>query len=324
MKRGLVIGKFMPLHLGHVALIRFAAGQCDELIVSMSYTLHDPIDAGLRFNWICEHFQNDPHIKPFMIADDFDDESLPLPERTRHWAVVMQRTYPPIDVLFSSESYGEPFAINLGAGHYSFDPRRTQWPVSATQVRTHPFAYWQFIPPEVRPYFVKKICLYGPESTGKSTLAERMAQKYNTVWVPEVARELITTNDFSADDIIRIGHAQTQRVIDQSRVANKLLFCDTDVITTQIYAQHYLNEVPPVLYDLEKQVSYDAYLLLDTDVPWVADGLRDLGDRRETMFAVFKQALDKRGIPYTLIRGSYQEREDQIIRVANKLLSDFS
>ena len=324
MTRGLVIGKFMPLHQGHIALIRFAAAQCDELIVSMSFTPHDPIDAQLRFAWICAHFKNEPHIKPALIADDFDDESLPLRERTRHWADVMQRVYPSIDVLFSSEDYGGPFAINLGAAHQPFDPPRSQFPVSATKIRQHPFAYWQYIPPEVRPYFVKKICLYGPESTGKSTMATRMAERYNTVSVPEVARELITSNDFTVDDIIRIGHAQTQRVIDQSKVANKLLFCDTDVITTQIYSQHYLHIIPPVLYELEKQVTYDAYVLFDTDVAWVADGLRDLGDRRQSMFEVFRNALDVRGIPYTVVRGDYHEREAQVAAVADKLLSTFS
>jgi HTH-type transcriptional repressor of NAD biosynthesis genes len=324
MTRGLVIGKFMPLHQGHIALIRFAAAHCDELIVSMSHTPHDPIDAQLRFSWIREHFKNDPHIKPALIADDFDDESLLLPERTSRWAAVMRRVYPPIDILFSSESYGEPFAISLGVTYQAFDPARARVPVSATLIRKHPFAYWEYIPPEVRPYFVKKICLYGPESTGKSTIATLMAKRYNTVSVPEVARELITSNDFSIDDIIRIGHAQTQRVMDQAGVANKLLFCDTDVITTQIYSQHYLQAIPPVLYELEKQITYDAYILLAADVEWVADGLRDLGHQRQAMFDIFKQALDERGIRYTLVRGDYQEREAQVAAVADRLLSDFS
>lgn len=324
MKRGLVIGKFMPLHQGHIALIHFAAAQCDELIVSMSHTLRDPIDAALRFSWICEHFKNEPHIRPAMIADDFDNESLPWPQRTRQWAAVMQKAYPPIHMLFSSEPYGEPFAANLGATHHAFDPARSKYDVSATRIREHPFAYWQFIPPAARPYFVKKICLYGPESTGKSTMALRMAERYQTVSVPEVARELITSNDFSIEDIIRIGHAQTERVIDRAKAANKLLFCDTDVITTQIYSQHYLHVVPPVLYALEKQVVYDAYILFDTDVTWVSDGLRDLGHRREAMFDIFKNALDVRRIPYTIVRGNYQEREAQVAAVADKLLSDFS
>src|SRR5688572_20320300 len=101
MKRGLVIGKFLPIHDGHIALIEFAASQCDELIVSMSYRDQDPIPADLRFLWIKEIFKDRPSIKPAMIKDDFDDENLLLPERTKRWSAVIRRVYPPMDVLFS-------------------------------------------------------------------------------------------------------------------------------------------------------------------------------------------------------------------------------
>lgn len=76
MNRGLVIGKFLPIHNGHVALIRFAASQCDELLVSMSYTATDTIDSQLRFSWIQEIFKDELNIKVHCILDDFDDEAL--------------------------------------------------------------------------------------------------------------------------------------------------------------------------------------------------------------------------------------------------------
>lgn len=205
MKRGLVIGKFMPIHNGHIALINFAASECDELIVSMSYTPADKIDPAMRFKWIKEIFKDQPNIKPAIIADDFDDETLALQDRTNIWAIRMKEVYPKIDMLFSSEFYGEPFAFNLDAEHILFDEPRKFIPVSATLIRTKPFQYWEFIPKEVRPFFVKKICFYGPESTGKSTMAEKMALHYQTTFVPEVARELITSNDITLDDIIKIG-----------------------------------------------------------------------------------------------------------------------
>src|SRR4051812_48110936 len=94
---------------------------------------------------------------------------------------------------------------------------------------------------------IKLICFYGPESTGKSTMAKHFAQLYNTEFVPEVARELITSNDFTIDDIIRIGHAQTERIKEKLKTSNKFLFCDTDLITTQIYSKKYLGVVPEVL-----------------------------------------------------------------------------
>jgi len=320
MIRGLVIGKFMPVHKGHIALINFAASQCDELIVSMSYTPSDVIDPQLRFSWIKEIFKHHPKITPAIIIDDFDTDALPWPERTRIWAKRMREVYPEINIIFSSEEYGSHFASHLNAEHKSFDPDRYQIPVSATLIRNNPFRYWEYIPEEVRPFFVKKICFYGSESTGKSTMAKRMAAIYKTEFVPEVARELITSNDFTAEDIIHIGHAQTQRVIDKSKKANKILFCDTDVITTQIYSYHYLKVIPPVLYDLEKQIHYDQYFLFDIDVVWVADDLRDLGSQRSEMYEVFKRELDKRKISYLKVQGSYEERERFIQSVIDPML----
>jgi len=320
MKRGLVIGKFMPIHNGHIALINFAAAQCDELIVSMSFTPHDPINAELRFSWIQQIFQNQPNIIPAIIADDFDNDALPLIERTNLWAIRMGEVYPKIDILFSSEDYGIPFATNLDARHILFDQLRSAIPVSATLVRNAPFKHWQHIPDVVKPYFVKKVCFYGPESTGKSTLAEKMAKYYHTVFVPEVARELITSNDITIDDIIKIGQTQTNRVKDKASLANKIVFCDTDLITTKIYAQYYLNQVPDILNKLENEISYDLYFLLDIDVAWVADHLRDFGERRLEMFNLFKSELDKRGINYILINGNYEEREEKIIKIIDAVL----
>ena len=199
MIRGLVIGKFLPVHKGHVALIEFAALQCDELIVSMSYTENDAISPELRIAWLKKIFAGRANIQVNSIRDDFDDESLPLQRRTKIWADVIKATYPTIHVLFSSEDYGAPFAHNLGVEHIIFDQARTRHPVSASLIRKHPFRHWDYIPEVVRPFFVKKVCFYGPESTGKTVLAEKMADVFNTVWVPEVAREMLISNSFSVE-----------------------------------------------------------------------------------------------------------------------------
>ncbi len=156
---------------------------------------------------------------------------------------------------------------------------------------------------------IKLICFYGPESTGKSVMAKIMAAHYQTELVPEVAKEIISSNDFTFDDIIKIAEAQNARVIEKSKSANNLLFCDTDLITTGIYCQHYLKSVPPILAELEKEIVYDQYFLFDIDVPWVADGMRDLENRRKEMFEVFKSELEKRSIPYHLVAGNWSERE---------------
>jgi HTH-type transcriptional regulator, transcriptional repressor of NAD biosynthesis genes len=319
-KRGLVIGKFMPLHKGHIGLIEFAAQQCDELIVSLSYTDSDPIDGQLRFAWLTEVFKNNPSIKPFLVKDSFDNEALPIQERTRIWAKFLENTYPQIDYLFSSESYGDWLAKHLDAEHIIFDIDRGEFPVSASMIREKPFQHWEFIPLVVRPYFVKNICFYGPESTGKSQMTIQMAEHFTTAWVPEVAREMLINNEFTVEDIIQIGYAQYNRIQKNIRGANKFLMCDTDAITTQIYSQHYLGTIPSILFELEAKVKYEAYFLFDIDVPWVDDGLRDLGDKRKEMFGIFKSALDKRSIPYTLVRGDWDQRRRIVIDRIEKLL----
>jgi HTH-type transcriptional repressor of NAD biosynthesis genes len=320
-KRGLVIGKFMPLHFGHIALIRFAASQCDELIVSMTCKPGDPIDGELRFSWIIEYFEYDSKIKPWISLDDFDQESFPIEERMKLWAAFIQRTFPPIDTIFSSEKYGDLFAREPGVNHVSFDLGRRLTPVSAFLIRQAPFEYWQFIPNVVRPYYVKKICLYGPESTGKSTVARHFAEIYNTEFVPEVSKEIITSNNFTVDDIIRIGYAQNERVKEKLKTANKILFCDTDLITTEIYSKKYLDVVPEVLFEIEKEIHYDLYFLFDIDVPWVADGIRDLGNQREEMMRMFETELIKRNIPFIGIKGNWAEREGIMKKAIDLLIA---
>jgi HTH-type transcriptional repressor of NAD biosynthesis genes len=321
MTTGLIFGKFLPVHKGHLALIEFARQQCDRLIVSMSITPDDPISPKLRLSWLTELLAPYPTIEVVAEPDDFHDPDLPLWEATKLWAAFIKRRFPAVSVFFSSEAYAIPLAYHSGLRHVSFDPPRQQVPVSATLIRRQPFQYWDYIPDVVRPYFVKKVCLYGPESVGKTTLAQQLAIDYQTIFVPEMARSLITSNEFTINDFIRIGQAQTQAVQTAERQANRLLFCDTDVITTQIYSNLYLREVSPILQELEQQVHYDIYFLLDIDVPWVADDLRDMGDRRPEMLARFRYELDRRGLNYVFINGSYSDRLTAIKTTIEKLLN---
>lgn len=320
MIRGLVIGKFMPLHFGHIALIRFAASHCDELILSMTYKQNDPIQGELRFGWIREYFKHDQKIKPSINLDDFDQELLPIEERMKLWVEFIKRKFPPIDLIFSSEEYGDLFARKYGIKHIAFDLKRKLTPVSAFKIRQEPFQYWQFIPNVVRPYFVKKICFYGPESTGKSVMAQKFADMYDTELVPEVAKEIITSNNFSIEDIITIAHAQTDRVKEKLKTANKILICDTDVITTEIYSRKYLGDVPEILFHLEKEIQYDLYFFFDIDVPWVADGLRDLSGQRQEMMKIFEDELIKRNISSIRVKGNWNDRQKIIKREIDKLL----
>ncbi len=321
MTTGLVFGKFMPVHLGHLALIDFARHQCDQLIVSMTISPDDVILPELRLRWLTELLAPHPTIEVVAETNEFHDPTLSLWEATKLWATFIKQRFPTVSVFFSSEDYAVPLAHHSGLQYVAFDPPRQRVPVSATLIRQQPAMYWNFIPEPVRPYFVKKICLYGPESVGKTTLARQLATEYQTIFVPEVARTVITGNNFSEEDFIRIGYAQTEAVQQATRQANRVLFCDTDVITTQIYASIYLPKIPPVLYELEHQVSYDTYVLLDIDVLWVADSLRDQGHRRPEMLARFRHELDRRSLPYHFVSGPYSDRLNTIRQVTDRQLS---
>ena len=148
-----------------------------------------------------------------------------------------------------------------------------------------------------------------------------MADHYQTIFVPEVARDLITTNEgLTTEDFIRIGQAQTEAVLRAIPNANKVLICDTDLITTELYAQIYLPKVPDELFVLEKQVRYDLHFLLNIDVPWVDDGLRDLGHRRAEIYQLFKEALIQRGINYVDVSGDWQNRWATVTEAIDRLL----
>lgn len=166
------------------------------------------------------------------------------------------------------------------------------------------------------------VCFFGPESTGKTTMAKKMAQEFQAKWVPEVAREMIDSNRFTIEDIIRIGEAQTERILNAAKTANRLVICDTDLITTQLYSQHYLGNVPEVLYDLEKKVHFEHYFLFNTDVPWVSDGLRDLGNQREKMMGLFSEALTRRDIKPIPVTGNYDQRAEAVRAELNRLLKN--
>lgn len=168
---------------------------------------------------------------------------------------------------------------------------------------------------------IKIICFYGPESTGKTSMAKKLADHFKTIYVPEVAREMIESNQFTLEDIRKIGLAQNERVKEKIKFAHHFLICDTDILTTRIYSEYYLGEAPVELDELEKEIIYDRYFLFDIDVPWVYDGLRNLSSERHTMLEKFKQALEIRKIPYSWVKGNYQEREAFLISELEKLIS---
>src|SRR5207302_10464947 len=129
------------------------------------------------------------------------------------------------DFVFASEDYGRRLAEELGAKFVPVDRERGAVPVSGTAVRSDPMANWSFIPRCVRPYFAKRVCVFGPESSGKTTLARRLADHFRTAWVPEYARTLLEANggDVRCEDMEVIARGQAAAEDALARNANRVL-----------------------------------------------------------------------------------------------------
>ena len=308
MRKGIVIGKFMPLHKGHTALIDFALKHCNNLIVLVGTKEDEPVSGKMRLHWLTETYQYNSRVIIEYTDEDLPDSSYSSKSVSKVWADYLIKRFPDISVIYSSEKYGDYLAGYMGIEHKCFDLERKHFPVSATDIRNEPFKHWDFITESVRPYYVKKVCVYGPESTGKSILTEKLAEHFNTDYVPEMARDILGSRHVVYDDISVIARVHALEILKKEEAANKILFCDTDLTTTKIYSEHYFNKVPDFPLWIENANKYALYLFCDIDVPWINDSQRDSPHLREEHKAWFLKELKNNGTSFYLINGTWENR----------------
>ena len=308
-KKGFLIGKFMPPHKGHLYLIDRALEQVDDLTVMIFWLDGQVIPGPLRAQWLRELR---PQIRVVECTDnhqvDFDN-----PDIWALWAASMKKVWPETpDLVFSSEPYGEELARRMGGKHIAIDPERKDVSISATQIREAPWAYWDFIPDIVRPYFVKKIYIVGGESTGKTTLAKKLAERFQTVFIEEYARDFLmkTGGVCKPDDMPLIAEEQFRREEAARKVANRFVFCDTNALVTRVWSNHYFKECHP---RVESLIEDAFYLLLHPDIPWIDDGLRDTPNGRDDFFRAFKEELKTRGYAHAEIKGEGSDRLENAV-----------
>lgn len=178
------------------------------------------------------------------------------------------------------------------------------------------------------PINIVKIVLFGPESTGKTTISQQLARHYNTVWVPEYAREYLQNkwNNFRKtcenEDLIPIAEGQMRLENELAKKADQVLFCDTDLLETKVYSQEYYGGfVDPRLDEAARTNQYDLYLLTYIDTPWEADDLRDRPEMRMEMFQAFENALKTHGKKYIILKGSRKKRFNKAVKAIDKILN---
>ena len=174
-----------------------------------------------------------------------------------------------------------------------------------------------------------KVVLFGPESTGKTTLSRQLARHYNSVWVPEYAREYLQNKwnnerkTCEPKDLMPIAIGQMKIENELAQKTDTILICDTDLLETKVYSEaYYSGTCDPILETNALKNSYDLYFLTYIDTPWEVDDLRDKPNERERMFKAFEETLIKYNKPYVLLKGNKQERLKLAIKHIDNLLKN--
>ena len=169
----------------------------------------------------------------------------------------------------------------------------------------------------------KRILILGPESTGKSTLAEDLANHFGEPWVPEFAREYLEKVDrpYRFEDLVEIGKGQVLLEDQQAEKAKNFLFCDTDLRVIHIWSEHRFGKTDPwVLGEINRR-TYDLILLTDTDLPWEPDPLREYPEleMRQYFFEKYLKLAQESGFPFWTVSGDREKRLKKAVQAVDKL-----
>jgi HTH-type transcriptional repressor of NAD biosynthesis genes len=335
----LIVGKFFPPHVGHEYLVRTALEFSGRVTVLVLAASSEPLPMELRARWLRECFPDAAGLRVVAALDDvpvdYDDEAI-----WRAHVDVMRRALTgdaaahdeperPVDVVFSSEEYGETLARWFGARHVCLDRRRSLYPLSARQVRRDLVGHWMDLPEPVRAGLALRVALVGAESTGTTTLARALCAALRqrggawerTEWVPEYGREysvdllaVARAHDPAAraqdvvwteEDFVVIAREQNRLEDAAARRGGPLLICDTDAMATAVWHERYLGSRSASVERIADGMSPRAlYLLTDHEgVPFEDDGLRDGEHVRGWMNARFAKVLRAGRVPWHLVSG---------------------
>jgi len=306
--RSLVIGKFIPPHTGHIRLMERAIDIAHDHLIVVCKHSSDKIPADLRKTWIETIIQGANVVV-------FDGEHLPQEDTadikiSKAWAGAIKDEYGIFDVIVTSEKYGDTYAEAAGIEHYMWDYLRKAYPVRGSDIMKSPILnwHWQYIPDEIKYYFVKKICVIGPESTGKTTLTHQLANYYDSYYVPEMARTWLQDRQPRLEEFPLFGLIQAGTVLTAMlKTTSGMVFSDTDALVTRMFLPEYFPMLPIINSELdtflryiEKVMKYDFYILCAPTVPWVDDGSRVFSDEetRWNLFIKYRHELDKMKVPY--------------------------
>ena len=311
-RRAFMLGKFMPPHLGHLLCCEAGRRLAERMTVLVCSTDAEPIDGCLRAAWMRD---SAPGCQVLHMHRDIPQAPSEHPDFWSIWRRAVRELHPePIDVVIGSEPYIAQLAEELCARPVLIDPDRELYPVSGTAVRASLRHNWRWLPPPVQRHYRRRVCLLGPESTGKSTLSAALAARFETSYMPEYGRTYDAVyrrgDGWTTADFVRLAelHACIREPLMER--AGALFFEDTDALQTAVWSER-LGAPMSVTELLPDFAPADLYLLLSPDVPWLDDGTRyfKAAETRAWFFDRTRELLETLGAPYEIIAGeSWQGR----------------
>lgn len=295
-------GKFLPFHKGHLKCIFEASRMVDILFVVIGYddvwdkklcknTKFNWVDNKTREKWVSEAVKDFPNIRVLSKYERRSDDYMNDESVVQSNLELLEAVGGKIDICFSSEpSYEEYFAkVQPNSKHVVLDAERSQINISATQIREDGvFKHWDLLPRSVQKDYVKKVCIIGTESTGKTTLCKKLSQLYNTNWVEEYGRAYYEKlgnchGIMKEKELEKIAYAHNYKIDEAIENANKVMFVDTDNIYTQFFVIEQFGRDNTFIDDLvsRNHDEIDLYLYLKPVIPHELDGMRQTKSNKQ-------------------------------------------
>lgn len=313
-RHAFVVGKFAPFHRGHQELVSQAEGLADRVTLMIWSNPDFPdMPNQTRAEWIRALH---PSVE-VLVADDGPPNHEPGEVHRAHVADTLDRAGLTPDVVVSAESYGDELAGSIGAEHVRLERGADRSDRSGTAIRADVHARRHQLDPLVYRHFVERIAILGAESTGKSTLTAALAEVLDTAHVPEVGRDYYEARGGQLElaDYVTIAHLHRSAEDDATPRVNRFLVSDTNALTTMFFSHYYNRDSLPELRSLadDCRLRYRHVIVCDDDIGFEQDGWRDSADWRARMQGMVLHDLAVRGIPYTVVRGSVDERVAQAV-----------
>lgn len=321
-KHGLILGKFMPLHLGHMRLIDHGIAICEQLTIVVD-VLDGPYSTTQRREWIKASY---PRARVLTVSRAMPQNPADAANFWEQWKAELQQHQGdrPFDCLLAGEGYGYKLANTLNIAFFPVD--RGQLPIAASSLRPAINEQWLNLAPAVRHSLCTRISVFGPESTGKTTLAKNLGERFNIPVVAEYAREFLEFNHGSlqADSLVSLSCIQRLRE-DAAAACSPVIICDTDPLATVVWNQTLGQQSnTEQLNAIASRSQYPLTLLTDVDTPWIDDIARYFPEQheRQSFLDDCIKVLERSERLFTKISGSWEQRwttaESAVMNILNE------